>query len=81
MSVVVEGRVLKGLVVAEVLSRWPQVIPVFLSHRMACVGCAAAPFETVAEVAGIYGLPLDSFLDELLEAMKSPRHGTSSRDE
>jgi len=69
MIAVAEGRILHGLTVAEVLGRWPRVIPVFLSHGMACVGCAAAPFETLAEVAGIYGLPQDKFIDELLQAI------------
>lgn len=54
-----------GLTVAEVLARWPQTIPVFLRHRMACVGCAITPFETLAEVTKIYKLDLDCFLSEL----------------
>lgn len=51
--------------VAEVLSRWPQTMPVFFRHRMLCVGCAMAPFETLADVAAIYGLDLDQFFSEL----------------
>lgn len=53
------------LIVADVLARWPQTISVFMRHRMACVGCPIAPFETLAEVAAIYDLNLDCFLDEL----------------
>lgn len=40
-----EPSPLSHLTVAEGLDRWPQIIPVFLRHRMACVGCAMAPFE------------------------------------
>jgi hybrid cluster-associated redox disulfide protein len=54
-----------NLTVAEVLAQWPQTIPVFIHYRMACVGCAMAPFESLAEVAIIYRLDLDSFLREL----------------
>jgi hybrid cluster-associated redox disulfide protein len=53
------------LIVADVLARWPQTIPVFMRHRMACVGCPIAPFETLAEVAAIYALNLGRFLNEL----------------
>lgn len=53
------------LTVAEVLTRWPETIPTFMRHRMGCVGCAIAPFETLAEVAAIYGLNLEYFLREL----------------
>ncbi len=54
-----------GLTVAEVLARWPQTISVFMHHRMACVGCAIAPFETLAEVAAVYDLDPSCFLSEL----------------
>jgi hybrid cluster-associated redox disulfide protein len=60
-----------GLTVVEVLARWPQTIPVFIRHRMACVGCAMAPFETLAEVAAIYRLDLNCFLNELQQAVES----------
>jgi hybrid cluster-associated redox disulfide protein len=53
------------LTVDEVLDRWPETIPTFFRYRMACVGCPMAPFETLLEVAAIYGLDLDCFLSEL----------------
>ena len=57
------------LIVADVLARWPQIIPVFTHHRMGCVGCAMAPFETLAEVAAIYELDLNCFLNELTQTI------------
>jgi hybrid cluster-associated redox disulfide protein len=58
-------KLMADLMVAEVMDRWPQTIPVFFRYRMACVGCPIAPFETMAEVAAIYGLNLSRFLNEL----------------
>ncbi len=60
-----------SLTVAEVLAQWPQTIPVFIHHRMACVGCAMAPFESLAEVAVIYHLDVDGFLRELRQIIKA----------
>jgi hybrid cluster-associated redox disulfide protein len=60
------------LIVADVLARWPQTIPVFTHHRMGCVGCAMAPFETLAEVAAIYELDLNCFLAELAQTIDHP---------
>jgi hybrid cluster-associated redox disulfide protein len=57
------------LIVADVLARWPQTISVFMCHRMACVGCPIAPFETLAEVATIYDLDLSCFLNELAQTI------------
>ena len=51
------------LTVAEVMDRWPQTVPIFLRHQMACIiGCSIRPFETVPEVAEIYGLELEHFM-------------------
>jgi hybrid cluster-associated redox disulfide protein len=62
-----------SLTVDEVLACWPQTIPVFIHHRMTCVGCAMAPFETLAEVARIYNLGLDSFLGELEQSIRQAK--------
>jgi hybrid cluster-associated redox disulfide protein len=61
----VRPQLLADLTVAEVMDRWPQTVPYFFRYRMACVGCPIAPFETLAEVAAIYGLDLSRFLIEL----------------
>ncbi|MCL4302626.1 MAG: DUF1858 domain-containing protein [Anaerolineae bacterium] len=57
------------LTVAEILSRWPQTVPVFLRHRLACVGCVMAPFETLTDITLIYQLNLDLFIKELQQAI------------
>jgi hybrid cluster-associated redox disulfide protein len=65
-----------GLTVAEVLAHWPQTILIFIRHRMACVGCPIASFETLAEVAEIYGLDLDRFLSELEQSVQQSEEQT-----
>jgi hybrid cluster-associated redox disulfide protein len=54
--------------VAEVLDAWPQTIRVFLDHRMHCVGCAMAGFDTIAEAVANYGGALEPFVAELARA-------------
>ena len=53
------------------LARDPHAARILLSHGMHCVGCAIAPFETLAEVCLVYGVPLE----QLLEAL---RYGSSA---
>jgi len=60
---------LLSLTVADIMDRWPQCVPVFLAHKLDCVGCPMAPFETLAEVIEIYQLPQDTFLDVLTRAI------------
>ena len=59
------------LSVADVLQRWPQTIPVFLRHRMGCVGCTMAEYETISSAAEIYKLPLNRFLTELQQTIEA----------
>lgn len=57
------------MIIADVLSRWPATIPVFQKYQMGCVGCAIAPFETLAEAARIYNLSLAELLYDLNQAV------------
>ncbi len=50
------GEELLNLPVAEVVAGCPAAARVFLDRRMACVGCPFARFETVADVAAVYGV-------------------------
>ena len=56
-------------VVADILSDWPETIPVFLKRHLNCVGCDMSPFDTVADVARIYKFDAADFLEELQTAI------------
>ncbi len=62
-------HIMTDMTVEEILNQWPGTVPVFMRHRMACVGCDLAGFETLAEAVSIYGLDLAIFLDELHQAV------------
>jgi hybrid cluster-associated redox disulfide protein len=51
--------------IADLLDRWPQIIPLFMERRMFCVGCQMARFETLVGATAIYGLSLPQFLNEI----------------
>jgi hybrid cluster-associated redox disulfide protein len=53
------------MIVDDLIDQVPEVISTFVKHRMQCVGCPMARFETVAEVCQIYRLPLAAFLADL----------------
>ncbi len=56
-------------IVADILDRWPEVIPIFLKYQMKCVGCSMAAFEVLTDALNIYGIPADQFLDEVNDAV------------
>lgn len=44
------------MTVGDLLRRWPQTVRVFLDYKMNCPACPIAPFMTVDEAAGEYGI-------------------------
>jgi hybrid cluster-associated redox disulfide protein len=59
------------MAVGDVLENWPETVPVFQELKMACVGCAMAPFDTLDDVATIYKVDLSQFIDALYQAINS----------
>ena len=53
------------LTISEILNRWPEFIPVFLKHKMACVGCSMADFMTLEDALDIYKINEELFIEEL----------------
>ena len=58
--------------VGDVLAEWPGAARVFLDRRMGCVGCPFARFETVADVAAVYGLDAADFARALVGDLPAP---------
>ena len=59
------------LPLADLMNLWPATIPVFVRHRMLCVGCLVSPFHTVADACVEYRLNEGVFLRELQQAVGS----------
>ncbi len=53
---------------AELIAGWPSAARVLVRHRMHCVGCVFAPFETLAEACAAYGESVERLLAELADA-------------
>lgn len=49
----------------DLMTRWPDTIPVFLKHRMLCVGCVFTRFHTLTDACQEHGLDEQSFRAEL----------------
>ncbi|GAA6198403.1 DUF1858 domain-containing protein [Pseudophaeobacter sp.] len=56
------------LPLADLMTKWPQTIPVFVRHKMLCVGCLVSPFHTIADACAEYHLDEEVFLAELITA-------------
>jgi len=60
---------------SDLFTRWPATIPIFNQHRMICVGCCMAPFDTLQEAMVNYRLNATQFIAELeAAAAANPAH-------
>lgn len=53
------------LPLSELMKHWPQTVPVFMRHKMLCVGCLISPFHTILDACAEYHLDHDAFMAEL----------------
>ena len=56
------------LSLAEIMSRWPSTIRVFLDRKMHCVGCPIAPFHTLVDAAEEHSLLLAGLVADIEHA-------------
>ncbi len=57
------------LCLSDLMQAWPETTPVFVQHRMLCVGCLISPFHTLSDACAEYSLDLGVFLAELENAI------------
>ena len=55
--------------IREVIDKYPETIPVFAKYNMGCIGCIAASFETIEDIAAVHGTDVKAFVKDLNEAI------------
>lgn len=55
----------KEMSIGEVVAKFPQTVPVFMSFGMGCLGCSAARFENIEQGARAHGIDVDKLMEEL----------------
>ena len=51
--------------ISDVLSKYPETVPVFQKFGLHCLYCPLAGFETIEKLAETHQINLEIFLDEL----------------
>jgi len=55
----------KDMIIADILEKAPETVPMFKSIGMHCLGCAMASGETLEQACGVHGVDVDAFLNTL----------------
>lgn len=58
-----------NLSIAQVLSSYPHLVPVFLKYRTKCVGCAMAAFCNVEDAIRLHQLENSGFHEEVTDGI------------
>ncbi len=61
-----EQRVItENMAIGEIVSKYPETVPVFFGHGLACVGCAVARFENIQQGAQAHGINVEELIQDL----------------
>lgn len=60
----------KTSIIGDVLDRYPQTAPVFMSIGMHCLGCPASRGESIEDACMVHGVEADELIKKLNEAIK-----------
>ena len=53
------------MTIGDVISKYPDTIPVFFRHGLGCVGYAVARFENIRQGAMAHGIDVDALMKDL----------------
>jgi hybrid cluster-associated redox disulfide protein len=62
-------KITEDMNIKEVIDKYPETIGVFSKYNMGCIGCIAASFEKIKDIAGVHGVDVKSFVKELNEVL------------
>jgi hybrid cluster-associated redox disulfide protein len=65
-----EDKVTEDMTIREVIDKFPETIAVFAKYNIGCIGCVAASFEKVRDIAGVHGTDIKALIKDLNEAIQ-----------
>ena len=63
------GEITEDMNIKEVIEKHPEVTSIFAKYNMGCIGCIAASFEKIKDIAVVHGVDVKQFVKELNEVM------------
>ena len=66
-----ENKITEEMTIREVIDKYPETAMVFSKYNIGCVGCIAASFERVKDIAGVHGTDVKALIKDLNEAVQN----------
>jgi hybrid cluster-associated redox disulfide protein len=64
-----EAKITEDMNIREVIDKYPETVSVFAKYNMGCIGCIAASFESLKDIAAVHGTDVKAFVKDLNEAI------------
>jgi len=65
-----EQKITEDMTIRDVIEKFPETASVFAKYNIGCIGCIAASFERVKDIAGVHGTDIKAFVKDLNDAIK-----------
>jgi len=65
------AKITENMTIKEVIDKYPETATVFAKYNVGCIGCLAASFEKVRDIAGVHGIDIKALVKDLNEAVKN----------
>ena len=65
-----EDVITEDMNIKEVIDKYPETLSVFAKYNMGCIGCIAASFEKLNDIAAVHGVDVKTFVKDLNAAIQ-----------
>ena len=65
-----EDAITEDMNIKEVIDKYPETLSVFAKYNMGCIGCVAASFEKLNDIAAVHGVDVKTFVKDLNVAIQ-----------
>jgi len=65
-----EYAITEDMNIKEVIDKYPETLSVFAKYNMGCIGCIAASFEKISDIAAVHGVDVKTFVKDLNAAIQ-----------
>ena len=65
-----KAKITEDMTIKEVIDTYPETAMVFMKYNVGCIGCLAASFEKVKDIATVHGIDIKALVKDLNEIVQ-----------
>ena len=65
-----KDMITEDMTIRDVIDKYPETAVVFAKYNMGCIGCIAASFERIRDIAGVHGTDVKAFVKDLNDVVQ-----------